>query len=352
MNDRKNHEKRALDIAPDTDEGLGELFREAGPRPVPPPEDLAAIRSAVREEWQRTHLAQARQREDKTARWSQSSRALALAACLALALGAGWWWTSRVPTSPMQKAATLELTRGEVGVDGSGVALVPGDPLPAGARIEIRGGEDSGAALRLNGGQSVRLNAGTTVVLAAADRLELSRGTLYVDSGADAAAASSVEIVTSVGVVRDIGTQFEVQMGDGEAAVLRVRVREGAISLSNGGTHHATAGEELRLEAGGRLSRGSVPRIGTAWSWVQQVAPSLDIEGATLAAYLEWVSRETGWEIGFASSELEESVATVRLHGSIEDLTPEESLSVVLPGSGLDWTRDEGRLLLVEHPAG
>ncbi len=281
---------------------------------------------------------------------------LALAATLALALGAGWWWTGRVPTQATQVAATLELSRGDVRVAGAadsvGSGPAPGQPLSVGARIETGDGEESQVALRLGGGQSVRLNAATTVVLAAADRLELARGTLYVDTGGDAAAAHPVEIATSVGVVRDIGTQFEVQIGDGEAALLRVRVREGAISLSNGGTHEAVAGEELHLDAAGTLSRGAVPRTGAAWSWVQQVAPSLDIEGASLVTYLEWVARETGWEIDFAPEALEESLAAVSLHGSIEGLTPQESLGVVLPGSGLGWTESDGRLILTELESG
>lgn len=349
MNDWKNNENRALEIVPETEEELGELLREAGPRPTPPRADLAAIRSAVHEEWQRAHRP-----KGARARWSPSPRALALAASLALALGAGWWWTSRAPTLATQVAATLELASGGVRVAGpqGEVVYAPGDALLIGTRIETRDGGDSRVALRLNGGHSVRLNASTIVVLAAADRLELAHGTLYVDSGADAALAGAVEIATSVGVVRDIGTQFEVQMGDGEDAVLRVRVREGSILLSNGGTHEATAGEELRLAAGGAISRTSVPRTGATWSWVLEVAPSLDIEGATLLAYLEWVGRETGWEIDFASEALEESVATVRLHGSIEGLTPEESLSAVLPGSGLDWTEDAGKLILVELESG
>jgi hypothetical protein len=341
MNDRKNDDKRALELVPETEERLGELLREAGPRPAPPAADLAAIRSAVREEWE-----QARQPEGAMGRWSPSPRALALAASLVLALGAAWWWASGVPRPAVQVAATLELARGDVRIVGPQGALTPGDALPIGARIETRGGEDTGAALRLGGGQSVRLNADTTVVLAAVGRLELRRGTVYVDSGLDVATASAVEIATSVGVVRDIGTQFEVQIDDSEETVLRVRVREGAISLSNGGTHEATAGEELRLAAGGTVSRASVPRTGAMWTWVQQVAPSLDIEGTTLVAYLDWVGRETGWEIDFASDALEASVAAVRLHGSIEGLTPEESLSVVLPGSGLGWTEDGGRLIL------
>lgn len=348
MSDYGNQGNPRLSKAPESEEDLRALLRAAGPRPPVPADDLAAIAAAAREEWRRVVTARRAAR-----RRARAPLALALAASLLLALGAAWWWRGRTPAAAARHAASLELVRGEVRLAGAesseAAGPAPGQDLPVGARVETLGA-GSRAALRLASGHSVRLAAATRVRLAAAGRVELARGTLYVDSGG--AAAGAVEVVTSVGVVRDVGTQFEVQVAGGETAELRVRVREGAVSLSNGGTHEATAGEELRLAAGGALTRGSVPRAGELWSWVQEAAPSLDIEGATLTAFLDWVARETGLEVGFASAAAARAAAGVVLHGTIEGLTPEESLSVVLPGSGYSWTVVDGRLEIGEEASG
>ena len=65
---------------------------------------------------------------------------------------------------------------------------------------------------------------------------------------------------------------------------------------------------------------------------------------ASLAAYLEWVARETGRELEFESEELSRASESIVVHGSIESMTPTESLQAVLPGSGLDYQIENGSL--------
>jgi hypothetical protein len=79
---------------------------------------------------------------------------------------------------------------------------------------------------------------------------------------------------------------------------------------------------------------------------VLAAAPGLEIEGQTLRSYLDWVARETGWTVSFTDESLERSAATIILYGTIEGLNPEESLSVILPGSGLDYRVENGSLAI------
>ena len=86
---------------------------------------------------------------------------------------------------------------------------------------------------------------------------------------------------------------------------------------------------------------------GTEWLWVLEAAPAIDIDGRSLAFYLDWVARETGWQIRYADEALERSAETIVLHGTIEDLRPDESLSVILEGSGLYHLTEDGAILIV-----
>ena len=83
------------------------------------------------------------------------------------------------------------------------------------------------------------------------------------------------------------------------------------------------------------------------WLWILEAAPPIEIEGRSLASYLEWVARETGWRIRYADRDLERSAETILLHGTIEGLRPDESLGVILEGSGLYHLTEDGAVLIV-----
>jgi ferric-dicitrate binding protein FerR (iron transport regulator) len=244
------------------------------------------------------------------------------------------------------QVATIELVRGDVYSGGASAAL--GSALSAGSVLET-GEEASGAALRLRGTQSVRLDTDTRVRLISDSSFELERGAVYIDTQG-AAPGAGIEISTAFGVVRDIGTQFLVRLGEGDAE-LTVRVREGEVRFEGRSAGAAArAGQELTLYGDSNaVEVGAVEPYGDAWRWIEVVTPTMDIEGASLSDYLDWVSRETGRELRYADGALARSARTIILSGSIENLTPEESLAI-LPGSGLG-SRVENGLLLIEQPA-
>lgn len=325
-----------------------ELIAGAGPRAAVPAEDVVTIKAAAREQWQRTV-----ERERRRRRGLRLRGGLALAASVLLAAVVGWWWSGRPTPSAPPIVASVELLSGaaRVGAPGGGepVALAAGGELVAGSLVETgrwAEGPPVAAALRLAGGESLRLAADTSVRLVSARRFELRSGALYVDSGATAA-APGVEVLTVLGTVRDIGTQFEVRLSEGDAA-LRVRVREGECSLEAGGDRYlAGRGEQLSLLGDGSLARARVEPWAADWDWVLAAAPSIDIEGRSLDAVLAWVARETGRQVRFADPALAQAAAAeIVVRGSAAGFTPDQTLAAVVASSGLRHEIENGAILI------
>jgi hypothetical protein len=122
-------------------------------------------------------------------------------------------------------------------------------------------------------------------------------------------------------------------------------VRSGSISLIAIDTEHAaTGGEELLVASNGSVSRGAYDPAGSEWDWILSAAPSLEIEDLPLSDFLSWVSAETGMAIDYEDQVLAGAVTTIRLHGTIEGLRPDEAIVAVLPGTGLVHEIEAGRL--------
>ncbi len=133
---------------------------------------------------------------------------------------------------------------------------------------------------------------------------------------------------------------------------MRVRVREGMVLIEQGegsqgeSSHSATSGTKLTLHRDGSVLRRRVPVHGPEWRWILDTAPHFDIEGRTLREFLDWVARETGWQLRFADQTMETSAETITLHGAFGDLTPDQASDVVLPGAGLRGQVVDGTLIV------
>ena len=321
-------------------DAIGRLLRLAGPRPSVPRETEDRVRARTHQVW-RQELRSRRRR-----RYLWPGIGVAAAAGLAFALISRPGIENATEPSQSVLVARLQAATGTITQSASSGdrsrRVRSGEALFSGSRIDT--GTQARAALTLTGGASLRLDTNTRLLLAGERVLVLERGAIYFDSVGDADNVAPLEIQTDLGVIRDIGTQFEVRRGD----ELTIRVREGLVHLDSDRTsHEASVGVELRVSAAGTLSRRTVPIYGPSWDWILDVAPTFALEGHTLDSFLAWVSRETGWTMEFVDRAVADSSADVVLHGSIEGLRPDRALDAVLPTCSLEH-RFEGGILLIQ----
>jgi ferric-dicitrate binding protein FerR (iron transport regulator) len=323
-------------LVPGPDEGpIRNLLVLAGRRPEPPAFRTARVRATVEAEWRR-----ATRRRPRWPLWS-----LAAACGLALVL---LWPRSPVPAPAAPPAApayaTLIRVTGavQVGVAGSpAAAAATGLRMRSDTTIETGAGR---ALLSFASGHSVRLDHNSRIVLQATKRVALERGRIYVDSGDGVHDGEGLQIATPSGVVREIGTRFEVAAGGG---IVQVRVRDGAVRIDGArASVNVTAAEAVRIDDAGLSERRSILPSGPEWSWLETIAPPFAIEGATLESFLHWVSREQGWEWRYRDDAAARHAARVVLHGTIEGLTPAEALDAVLPTCGMEARRRGARLVV------
>lgn len=310
-------------MKPDTDI-VESLIRSAGRR-VEPPEDAyrqtlvaatAAFRSKV-----------ARRRQRRLGIWAGA----AAAAVLALALIAPW---SPPAGGRGELARVVRVIGSAEQLDGDDWrALDEGrGSLGTGVRVRTRAG--GRVALALSDGGSLRLAAGTEVTLQAPGRLTVSGGTIYVDSGT-VPGAGRLEIVTPAGTARDIGTQFELQVA---GTALRLRVREGSVSIDRGGQLlTGVAGEQIAIDVLGSVVRDGIAPDDEAWQWTESVAPTPDMDGRPASELIAWVARETGRRLHYATPQVERRAAEVILHGNIRNLSPLEALDAMLATTDLEY---------------
>ncbi|HXU47233.1 MAG TPA: FecR family protein [Thermoanaerobaculia bacterium] len=350
---------------PDGEESVRRLLERAGPRPQLPDADLQAIRAAARAAWREEIARRAPDRPRRPAR----ALALSLAAVLILGLGLALsWWLVRDQGQAVRPAgnaapvniARVEAVKGRVEVsagEGPPRPVAAGSALPRGAMLESGEMPDAGyASLQLASGSVVRLDAATRVRLVNEKTLALERGAVYLDTGGSATGGPTgarLAILTPLGTARDVGTRFAVRLIEGApgARRLRVQVRDGSVAVEHQGVSRlAPAGQELALRPDGSAERRQLPSFGPAWDWVLESAGSFDLEGRSLADFLDWTARETGWRIRFAEPALAESARRIVLHGGLGALRPDRAPFVVLPGAGLSGEVSGGTLVIRRAP--
>jgi ferric-dicitrate binding protein FerR (iron transport regulator) len=313
---------------------LGQLIRAAGRRPSPSAAEYERVRLAAHLAWQMKVHSQRRRR---LAWW-------ALAASVATA---GVAVLTTLPWAPPAPVAELAMLRGPV--ERFAVDQARWEPVARGAKIaagdRLRTAPDGGAVFTVAGRVAIRVRGGTDCTFDDSMRVTLGGGTLYVDTGAGGAGAA-LEITTPHGVVRHVGTQYEVRALTTE---LRVRVREGRVRLDAGAAtpHETVAGEELRVAAGGAVERRPIATDSDEWRWAEALAPAIELDGGSAFDALQWVARETGKRLVFEDSNVELLARNAVIRGSSAGLEPMQILEVVMATSaGLDYRIGEGTLII------
>lgn len=329
---------------------IAELLRQVGPRPTVPAEREHRVREAVHLRWNQAIRVRRRQRMA----WASSAVAAGVTAVVLLTPSLRDQLRSYLATPVAEgSVGTVVAVQGLVWHAPPGTAeSLPGRRLMVEEELEVdtrvEATADARTAIRLADGRSLRLDRGTRIRFLGPTVIELASGAVYVDSELEPEQSTPIEIRTALGRVFEMGTQFEVRLLDEGG---RVRVREGAVNLSHEGQAFAVAaGTELSIDRSGSVSRRQVPVAGPHWDWVLEIAPAYELEGSSLPTFLVWVSRETGWSVSYADPTVAATVSGIVVHGSVENLRPDQALEAVLPTCGLTSKLNGGRLVLESLP--
>lgn len=303
------------DSVPEDD--VGRLVKLAGARRAPPADIEDSVRAAFHRDWRDALNAR---------RVRRTQRQLLVASLVSAAIGLTWVGLRSVDQSPV---ATLVASRGAVHITSAADrSIMAGDALPPGTHVQT----DAGAMVLLQAGTvSIRVGPATHVDLERSDRLRLSQGKLYVDSG-PRPAHDTLQIATFFGNVSHLGTQYQVQVVPGQ--FMLTSVREGQVSVDMTGRSRASiveSGQGLRISQAGEISPINVSPYDTSWNWVNGLVPDFSIDGRSFAAFLDWYARETGRTLVFVPPANRAGADRATLNGSIAGLTPEQALDAVVP---------------------
>ena len=301
------------------DASIEALLREVGARDEPSTAAKNEVMSAVHAEW--LTIVQQRRRQQRVVAWR-------IAAGVVLAVLVTTFAYRFMTPAPVQVASIVR-------VDGRLLAGSAGTVAQARAVGEfIRVGDilqtdaQSRAAVSFADGLSLRLDHDTRLGIEEADRLTLASGAVYIDAPPGAGSSNALTVDTAAGSVQHVGTQYEVRTrGD----AMLVSVREGRVLVTSATTSNTgEAGQVLRLTTDGELTRSALDATDPQWHWALQAAPVFDIDNQSLASFLQWIARETGRHLVYATPQAEAAAAAVKLHGSIAGLDPDAALAAVL----------------------
>jgi ferric-dicitrate binding protein FerR (iron transport regulator) len=319
---------------PDSERSIERLIKLAGERDMPTPAGMERARLEAQESWTR-----AIGRGAVTARRNWFKPMLGFALAAGLAVVALLVWTQRPQPVPELVARIATLTGRATLREVGGETLVRVDlSIHSGETLTTREGR---VALIFGDSLSLRIDQHTRLRFDNRGQITLLEGSLYVDSGG-INAVPALRIETPAGVVRHVGTQFQVQVTGGTT---RVRVREGRVLLARaaGATDIAT-GDELMVNGDDFNWRHALPSYGPEWEWSATIAPPLAIENRPLAEFLAWMAREHGWQIRYGEETLQQRTHEIRLHGSLDPLGSDAMLDRVALVTGVPLMARDGVL--------
>lgn len=302
------------------DASIEELLRAVGARNGPSSETAHEVMSAVHAEWR--DIVQQRRRQQRVVAWR-------VAASVALAVLVSTFAYRFMAPEPAQVASIAH-------VDGrllAGIDDAAPDSRTSGQFIRVgdtvRTDAQSRAAVSFPRGLSLRLDHETRLTVDATDRITLESGAVYIDApSGDRGNGDALTVNTFAGSVQHVGTQYEVRA---QADAMLVSVREGRVLLrSSTGTNTGDAGQVLRLNTEGELTRSTLAATDPHWQWALQAAPTFDIDNQSLAAFLQWIARETGRHVVYSTPQAEAAASGVKLRGSIAGLDADAALTAVL----------------------
>jgi ferric-dicitrate binding protein FerR (iron transport regulator) len=325
-------------MAEHDDSDIARVLRASGGRAGPSDEMTRAVYEAVHAEWRATVDQQRSKRSRRV--WLAAAASVAVAA-VALFLGRSLTHTPGELMADVSRSVGVVQVRGGDADNwqsaGNAERLHIGESIQTGANGRV--------ALALHDGVSLRLDHDTRVALVSADRVDVTSGAVYVDSGASAPSAARLQVGTPMGVVRHVGTQYEARI---LSSGTRIRVREGRVDVlpANGPSRTLEVGDQILVTGRGVEERGRIEPSSVEWDWASSASPGFDIDGKPVQAFLAWAGRETGLKVVFTDAESAAEARRAVLSGSIAGLDPDEALAAVLPTTSLRGTEKDGELVI------
>jgi ferric-dicitrate binding protein FerR (iron transport regulator) len=330
MNDQPEHLTPAVDK-------LAKLLSRCAVRQSPAGKLQAEVRAAVHAEW--LHLNQMRKTR-RQRRW------LAAAAVLIIGVGVGWvahnfsgTLTHNV-SQPALMIATVTQLHGAVTLNGTPVSnheqIREGDTL--------RSAADGGARIELNNGMSARVAAASSLHWLKAGEVQLTAGSLYVDSHARAVA---FVVHTERGDVTHLGTRYLVSAN---AQTLSVSVRDGQVTIHTPVQQLLLkALQQVQLHADASIVRGELRLDDPRWQWVDALSEPFMLDNRSVAEFLQWVADETGYELIFSNSMVKAAASRTVLHGRQTTQPPLEAMQVVLAATDFHAIAQGKQLLITQQ---
>lgn len=326
-----------------TEQDIQTILERVGPLETPPEEMTARVRANVYQAWQTEAVGR------KTAA-GPSNNWLRIAAAVA-AISGTVYLGSLLQTTPQEAAivATLDVeldvssmtARLQTSEDGITWQAASSVDFPAGTFLKA----DQPVSMTLSNNMNTRLASGTVISLGDTDNISLMTGSIYADSYHQVK-DSQFAIATEYGTARDIGTQFMVTAREDGWSV---QVREGEVEIFDDGfADRLQPGERIVIAENNLVSEENVTIHDPSWHWTESARPAFNIDGRPVDEYLQWVARETGKELQYASTPARTSAEKSRLSGSISNLGATESLSHVLPATDLELIDSAENVIMVD----
>jgi transmembrane sensor len=308
---------------------IGMLLRSADPPLEPDAARMERAMSVVHSEWQ--SMLDARRRARRS--W------LAAAACLVLAVLAGLTVAFR-PATPAVTVARAVRVQGDVLIGAQRLAT---DQLVM-SQQKIDTGSSGRVLLDLASGGRVRIDSSSVAQWVSPTELSLTRGRVYAETAERGnERAAQFIITTPFGIVRHVGTRFEVQISGDQT---RVRVREGAVDFERKSKLpiRVASGQQLSVSANDAVVVAGPGSADAQWTWTREISPAFIIEGRPLAEALDWLSRETGLEVVYGDEQARSQARALILRGNVDGLDTRDALRAVLAGSGLNFEMTADRV--------
>ena len=313
-----------------SEEEISKILQRVGPIESPQPEMAARVRSAVHASWQEEV---ANNQRPGWLRYAAAVAVIGIAAYVGVTLQA---------PAPQPALAQVDMGQSslQISLDGKRWSALSDEALVEGNHLKA----DGPVSLSFENGINLRLDKGTALALSGAHEVRLSAGSLYFDSyGGEAEMPFRVQ--TPYGQAADIGTQFMVTSS---ASGWSVQVREGLVEIEDDGFETAVRpGQRLVIAQDNVVEQSVVEPHDESWRWVEQSRPAYSIDGRTIAEFLTWAARETGRELRYNSESARQIAERERLHGSIENLTADESLDYVLSTTDLELIESGEPVIMV-----